>query len=215
MNCANGSVQGFTRQMVFTEPELPHYGELASNAARLARDWRVGHCAFLSHYQVRCEAEYKRRMMEQGAIMQHAHMGFRDKLLSERAFKEIFDQTASQDVKIDRYGICLDWSMGYPADKRNGQLKGTGLILDNVEDFARLTNAAPVASHFGDFMLGFPAALENTKYALAAGSTVIGNLGQYFTFRLPGWSDDIATTESTLSAPLRRSSIRLPHRTSR
>ena len=200
MNCAAGSAQGLTRQAVFSETELPNYGELASTAARLARDWTVGRCAFLNHYQVCCEAEYKRRMMEQGAIMQHAHMGFRDKLLSERAFNEIFDQTASRGAKIDRYGICLDWSMGYPADKRNGQLKGTGLILDDVEDFARLTHAAPVAAHFGDFMLGFPAALENTQYALAAGSTVIGNLGQYFTFRLPGWSDDVATTRSTLSA---------------
>ena len=33
-----------------------------------------------------------------------------------------------------------------------------------------------------------------------AGVTTIGNLGQYFTFQLPGWKDDIATTRSTLTA---------------
>ena len=36
--------------------------------------------------------------------------------------------------------------------------------------------------------------------ALAAGATAIGNLGQYFTFRLPYWDDDVATTEATLVA---------------
>ena len=42
--------------------------------------------------------------------------------------------------------------------------------------------------------------LENTVAALKAGSTAIGNLGQYFTFRLPGWNDDVADTEVTLEA---------------
>ena len=34
---------------------------------------------------------------------------------------------------------------------------------------------------------------------LAAGSTSIGNLGQYFTFRLPGFADDVAATEATVT----------------
>ena len=73
-------------------------------------------------------------------------------------------------------------------------------MLDGPEDFARITGAAPAAAHFGDFMMGLPGAVENTKAALAAGATAIGNLGQYFTFRLPYWDDDVATTEATLVA---------------
>jgi len=49
-------------------------------------------------------------------------------------------------------------------------------------------------------MMGLPGALENTKSAIAAGATAIGNLGQYFTFRLPYWDDDVATTEATVIA---------------
>jgi methylmalonyl-CoA mutase cobalamin-binding subunit len=79
-------------------------------------------------------------------------------------------------------------------------MRGTGLILERPEDFAALTNAAPVAPHFGDFVLGFPAAVENTCAALAAGATSIGNLGQYFTFRLQGASDDSACTSATVEA---------------
>src|SRR5581483_10734979 len=85
------------------------------------------------------------------------------------------------------------------ADRRD-RPKGTGLILEEPADFARLTAAAPVAPHFGDFVIGMPAALENTMAALAAGATAIGNLGQYFTFRLPGWTDDIGTTAATVEA---------------
>ena len=47
-------------------------------------------------------------------------------------------------------------------------------------------------------MLGLPGALHNTQAAIVAGATAIGNLGQYFTFRLPYWDDDVATTEATV-----------------
>ncbi len=90
--------------------------------------------------------------------------------------------------------------MGYPAALRRGRPKGTGLILDSADAFRALTQMAPAAPHFGDFVMGTPAALENTAAALQAGATVIGNLGQYFTFRLPHWDDDVETTLSTVRA---------------
>ena len=74
------------------------------------------------------------------------------------------------------------------------------MILEDLDDFVRTHPFAPVAPHFGDFVLGFPAAVENTEAALAAGSTAIGNLGQYFTFRIPGCDDDVAATTETVRA---------------
>lgn len=188
------------RQQIIPEPELPPGDAVLAEGASLARTWSVGPSAFLDYYQVADEAAYKRQCMANGRIMQHAHMGFRDKAKSERAFAGIHDAVAARGGRVDRFGLCLDWSMGFPRGERERRLRGTGLILDGAGEFAAVANAAPVATHFGDFMLGFPAALENTCAALAAGSTVIGNLGQYFTFRLPDWQDDIATTRATLSA---------------
>ena len=132
--------------------------------------------------------------------MQHAQIGFRDPAKTMRAYGEIYEACRKRGVSVDRYGICLDWSMGYPRDRRSDDLRSTGLLLDDVEDFVKLTASAPVAPHFGDFVLGFPAAVETTQAALTAGATSIGNLGQYFTFRLPGWDDDVATTEATVTA---------------
>src|SRR5688500_12416626 len=109
----------------------------------------------------------------------------------------IFDKAG---YRVDRYGICLDWSMGYPRAMRKDMPCGTGLIMNETEDWIDLTSAAPVAPHFGDFVIGTPAAFENTIAALLAGSTSIGNLGQYFAFRQPHWDDDIFTTAESLKA---------------
>jgi methylmalonyl-CoA mutase cobalamin-binding domain/chain len=138
--------------------------------------------------------------MDEGAVMYHAQFGFRSAEKSRRAYAEIHEGIGRAGYRVDRYGICLDWSMGYPAAARSEMPRGTGLILDSPEAFADLTRNAPVAPHFGDFVIGTPAALENTAAALAAGATSIGNLGQYFTFTMPRWQDDVGTTAETIKA---------------
>lgn len=174
--------------------------ELVAEGRRLARDWTVGRNAFLDAAGVACEADYKRAVAGQGRIMQHAHIGFRSVERTIEAIAAVHGTCAKRGVIVDRFGITLDWSMGYPPEMRHGSRRGTGIVLDSPEDFARITNAAPAAAHFGDFMLGLPGALANAEGALAAGATAIGNLGQYFTFRMPDWDDDVATTEATVTA---------------
>ena len=188
------------RNAVIPEPELTPGAELLAAGRALAKTWTVGPSAFLAEVGEASEAAYKRSQVAQGRIMRHAQIGYRDPEKSRRAYAEIHERVAAAGARVDRYGLCLDWSMGYPRDRRGEGLRGTGMILEGPEAFARLTAAAPVAAHFGDFVLGFPAAVETTRAALAAGSTAIGNLGQYFTFRLPGWDDEVATTAATVTA---------------
>lgn len=188
------------RADIFPEPELPDVASLMADGLKLAAHWQVGPSPFLSHHAVSCEADYKRDRAASGVLMQHAQIGWRDPAKSRHAWAEIHDTCAKKGVSVDRYGICLDWSMGVQRDQRADAMRGTGLLLDTPEDFAALTAQAPVAPHFGDFVLGFPAAVENTCAALAAGATSIGNLGQYFTFRLHGHSDDLICTSVTITA---------------
>ncbi|WP_052261953.1 cobalamin-dependent protein [Leisingera sp. ANG-M1] len=189
-----------TRADILPEPELPAGRQLLDEGRQMADLWSVGDCAFLRAHGCASEAEYKRRKMAEGTVMQHAHLGFRDLQRSVSATASVYEACAERGAVIDRFGMCLDWSMGFPRAQRSHQTRGTGILLNSDEDFARLTQAAPAAMHFGDFMLGFPAALENTCSALAAGATAIGNLGQYFTFRLPGYTDDVETTAATVKA---------------
>jgi methylmalonyl-CoA mutase cobalamin-binding subunit len=190
----------FDRAQVLPEPELPDAADLLAEGRRLARTVTVGTCPFLTAYGVRSESEYKRQRMAEGTIMLHAQIGYRSLARSQRAYAEIYEHLAAAGYRVDRYGICLDWSMGYPAAYRANMPRGTGLILEKPEDFAALTQCAPVAPHFGDFVIGTPAAVENTAAALAAGATSIGNLGQYLTFRMPRWNDDVGTTAQTVIA---------------
>lgn len=189
-----------SRTDILPETDLPDLSDTIAKGRALARDWQVHPGTFLKHHSASCEAEYKLEKAASGDLMQHAQIGWRDPVKSRDAWAEIHEQCAARNVTIDRYGICLDWSMGIPRDDRGDAMRGTGLILDSPEDFARLTEAAPVAPHFGDFVLGFPASIENTCAALVAGSTSIGNLGQYFTFRLQNHSDDVTCTTATLTA---------------
>jgi hypothetical protein len=184
----------------FIEPNLPHGRDLLAEGRALARDWRLGSSAFLSHVGANSEYDFKQARMTDGRVMQHAQIGYRDTAKSLRAYADIWSACAAEGVTVDRYGLCLDWSMAVPRALRKGAQQGTGMILPEIEDFVLLANAAPVAAHFGDFVLGFPAALENTQAALAAGSTAIGNLGQYFTFRVPGHDDDVEATAQTVRA---------------
>ena len=188
------------RHEIFPEKFLPDSCDLLTQGRNSAKVNRPGTNPFLSQNGVQCEAAFKRKCATSRRIMHHAQVGFRSLDKSCRAYAEIYETCLAQGVIIDRYGLCLDWSMGYPADQRQNRPQGTGLVMAGVDDFIRLTQCAPVAPHFGDFVLGFPAAFENTTAALAAGSTAIGNLGQYFTFRLPHWDDDIYTTSATLKA---------------
>jgi len=166
----------------------------------MVADWQLGRSLFLETEGVASEAEYKRLAMSSGRMMQHEDICFRSIDRTVAAMSELHVCAATEGVRIDRFGVTLVWTMGYPPDCRAGATRGTGIVLTGPEDFARITGASPAAAHFGDFMLGPPGALENTRAAIAAGATAIGNLGQYFTFRLPYWDDDVATTEATLRA---------------
>jgi methylmalonyl-CoA mutase cobalamin-binding subunit len=188
------------RQSILSEQDLPKGKELVAEGRRLAKAIDVGSCPFLTTYDVDSESVYKRRQMADGALMFHAQFGYRSFDKSRRAYAEIYEKVAAEGYRVDRYGICLDWSMGYPAAQRANMPRGTGMILEKPEDFSTLTQGAPVAPHFGDFVIGTPASVENTTASLAAGSTSIGNLGQYFTFSMPRWDDEVGTTAETVKA---------------
>ncbi|MFO0997104.1 MAG: cobalamin-dependent protein [Alphaproteobacteria bacterium] len=188
------------RRTILPEAELPDGAALLAEGRKAAETTRIGRSAFLTHYGVESEAAYKRRCAEEGRVMFHAQIGFRDAAKTRRTWVEIYEALDKAGYRIDRYGCCFDWCMGYPRAHRKISTHGTGMVLDEAEEWLALTQGAPVAPHFGDHSIGTPAAFENTTLALLAGSTTIGNLGQYFTYRQPNWDDDVYTTVETVKA---------------
>jgi hypothetical protein len=147
------------RKQIFPETDLPDIDTLLGEAERLSHIVNLGSCPFLTTYDVKSESEYKRQRSSEGTIMLHGQIGYRDLTKSKLAYTKIYDEIATAGYRIDRYGICLDWSMGYPASLRANMPQGTGLILKKPKDFIDLTHSAPVAPHFGDFVIGTPAAV--------------------------------------------------------
>lgn len=56
----------------------------------------------------------------------------------------------------------------------------------NIAGNIKIGRVVPIQPHLGDFMIGFPAAMDNTLNTLAAGVTKIGNLSQLFPTRSQG-----------------------------
>lgn len=189
-----------SRPAILPETDLPDAKRLIDSGRTLATTVKVGASRFLEAHTVESETAYKRQCAQDGQLMFHAQIGWRDPLLTAENMALIETKVAEHGGKVDRYGICLDWSMGYPSGERDGRQRGTGLVLSGPEDFRLLADASTVAPHFGDFVIGMPAALENTVAAIQAGATAIGNLGQYFTFRLPDWDDDVEITARSVEA---------------
>jgi methylmalonyl-CoA mutase cobalamin-binding subunit len=101
---------------------------------------------------------------------------------------------------MDRAGICLDRRMGLPKDQRGQIPAECGPTLETDEHWNQLGHGVPIQPHMGDFMIGFPASVENTLNALKAGVTTIGNLSQFFAHEIPNWSDQVTTTVATARA---------------
>src|SRR5262249_43810882 len=106
---------------------MPPGSELLARGRKLAKTVSCGRSLFLDHHGVASEAIYKRAAAAQGRIMQHAQIGFRDATRTVEAMKQIVDSCARRGVTVDRFGIALDWSMGYPLDTRAARSRGTGI----------------------------------------------------------------------------------------
>src|SRR4051812_22758684 len=126
------------------------------------------------------------------------HVGLSDWPATEAAVRFVHDGLADRGYAIERFGLCLDRAMGLAPEQRAGARRETGPRLGDA-DWAKVA-ALPVQPHLGDHMIGTPASLENTRAALAAGITSIGNLGQYFAFEPPGGCDDVGLTRQVVAA---------------
>src|SRR5690606_38906185 len=130
-------------------PDHPRGADLLNEGRALSRVWTVGPSAFLAQVGHACERDYKLAAMADGRVMSHAQIGWRDPTKSIRAYREIWETCDRAGHRVDRYGLCLDWSMALPRALRAKAQRGTGMILRGPDDFVALANAAPVAAHFG------------------------------------------------------------------
>lgn len=170
--------------------KLPSSKELIEEGFNEARKIKIGKTLFMKEYSVSSEYKYKIEAKKRGEIMFHAHFGLNTWQESVKGLKLIYKElTMKRGFRVHRFGLNLNCVMGLPPDLRDKAPKTTGPILKNEKDWMEVGQIVPIQPHFGDHMIGSPASVLNTKLALKAGATTIGNLSQFFTFEYPFFKD--------------------------
>ena len=179
---------------------LPSGSSMADEGRRIASEIIIGRTAFMDEMGVDSEREYKERCIKDNRVMFHAHIGLNSWEATADALAYLDRVTQESGKTVDRAGICLDRRMALPRELRDGIPAETGPMLETESDWFKVGCDIPIQPHMGDFMIGFPASVENTVNALKAGVTTIGNLSQFFSHEAPGWTDTVATTAETVKA---------------
>lgn len=187
-------------QRILADVNLPDGRRVVEEGKAMAAGISIGRTMFFDKYGVSSEYEYKQKMKQEGRIMYHAHIGLDFWEETVDALHKLYDAIDGAGYRIDRYGLCLERGMSLPEHLRDQVARETGPRLENDEQWKQLGQVVPIQPHTGDFMIGFPASVENTVRALKAGVTTIGNLSQYFAHETPLWKDDAATTVATVKA---------------
>jgi len=84
-----------TRDGIFPERSLSAGHSLLQEGRAMAQHWSVGNSAFHKASGCLSEAAYKRRMIAEGQVMQHAHLGFRDLAHSIEATAAVYEACAA------------------------------------------------------------------------------------------------------------------------
>lgn len=184
----------------FNEKELPDMKSLLAEGHKQAEQVSIPETLFMKTHGVRSEAEYKRKMMAQHKVMTHSHIGWSDVQYTAKAFHEVYDALHAVGYTIDRFGVCLDGSMGVPEKYRDRVIVGSGQIYRTPEEWKILPNEVPVAVHMGDHMIGSLNSTENVRNALNAGVTTIGNISHYFSYEYAGFDMELERTVDTCRA---------------
>lgn len=182
------------------ETELPSGESVVKKGRDLAGDAQIGRTTFMNKMGVTSELEYKRHCIRNGHIMYHAHIGMNTWADTADALAQLYKVAEQSGFVIDRAGLCLDRRMALPGNSRDRVPAETGPMLETHEQWLQLGSGVPIQPHMGDFMIGFPASVDNTIHALKSGVTTIGNLSQFFAHEAPMWRDKVTTTVETVKA---------------
>jgi len=180
--------------------ELPPGSSIVKEGCRIAEDIKIGRTAFMDKMGVDSELAYKRLCIENKQIMYHAHIGMNTWRDTVEALTLIHRTAQEAGFVVDRSGICLDRRMALPNNQRDQVPAETGPVINTHSQWREMGQVVPIQPHMGDFMIGFPASVENTVQALKAGVTTIGNLSQFFAHEAPTWTDKASTAVETVKA---------------
>lgn len=134
--------------------------------------------------------EFKKACQCEGKIYWSLLMGLatmEDELAAVRKIDEFQKRTG---FKLGSLLHIPSGNVALPKEYRENAPKTTSFILEDLEDWLALRNAAPIDISLNDHHLICPNSIETTVNALKAGAVRVGSFGQ-FLWDYPGFTDNV------------------------
>lgn len=134
--------------------------------------------------------EFKKACQRDGRIYWCLLMGLATMEDEVAAVKQIDEFQQRTGFKLGSLLHIPSGNVALPREYRENAPKTTSFVLENLEDWLALRNAAPIDISLNDHHLVCPNSIETTVNALKAGAVRVGSFGQ-FLWDYPGFSDDV------------------------
>ncbi len=177
---------------------LPKGKELLEEGKKIGNAIEVGKSLF--ELERNCSFwEWRLSETRKGNIHLIPQMGLSTVDEHVEAIKELYKECKRRGVDISAMLVTSNMLNGLPPELRDRAPRGTSFILESLEDFVRIVQAAPIMQAFADNMFGTPNSVSNVTNAFRAGSTLVGTMSQ-FTWDYPYWDNDVGQLVETIKA---------------
>lgn len=161
--------------------ELVRKGIEIGNSFKAPLTWYKGY---------RNHMEFKKACQREGKIYWTLLMGLATMEDEIAAVKKIYEFQERTGFKLGSLLHIPSGNVALPREYRENAPKTTSFVLDNLDDWLALRNAAPIDISLNDHHLVCPNSIETTVNALKAGAVRVGSFGQ-FLWDYPGFTDDV------------------------
>ena len=134
--------------------------------------------------------EFKKACQREGKIYWTLLMGLATMEDEVAAVKKIYEFQERTGFKLGSLLHIPSGNVALPREYRENAPKTTSFVLDDLDDWLALRNAAPIDISLNDHHLVCPNSIETTVNALKAGAVRVDSFGQ-FLWDYPGFTDDV------------------------
>ena len=134
--------------------------------------------------------EFKKAYQREGKIYWTLLMGLATMEDEVAAVKKIDEFQKRTGFKLGSMLHIPSGNVALPREYRENAPKTTSFMLDGLDDWMALRNAAPIDISLNDHHLVCPNSIETTVNALKAGAVRVGSFGQ-FLWDYPGFTDHV------------------------
>ena len=178
---------------------IPKGKDVVQEGRNLGKTIELGRSAWCREKDVRCDGDYKQMCAEKGIVTWQIIMGLSSVDEQAEAIKYLYEWGKETGVEVIRCHVIANMRMGLPPEMWDKAPKGTSFMLESLDDYVKIAQAAPIQPVFGDHHICSPASVRNVTNALRAGAGYVGTLSQY-AWDYPYWHDDVAQVVEVVKA---------------